>query len=206
MAIKYHLGCGGNYFPGYINVDFPQSEHTIATVKADMYANLLEMAYEPCEEIRSHHVFEHFNYIESMALLIKWTRALQINGTIRIDLPNMEALSIGLAHAILDGNVLRTFRFMRMIYGSHEAKWAYHINGWTKTTMTHVLEKFGFILSDSRAYGDAECDFPNCGIDMSFKKVKEVSDLKAVCRDIFPLYAVESSLITLFNNLLDKLC
>ena len=33
MSVKYHLGCGAQYAQGYINVDYPQSEHSVMTVK-----------------------------------------------------------------------------------------------------------------------------------------------------------------------------
>ena len=203
--MKYHLGCGGNYFQGYINVDFPQSEHTIATVKADIYSSLLDLKYEPCEEIRSHHVFEHFNYVESFALLVKWTRALKMGGILRIDLPDMEALSLALAHAATDQNSLRIFRCMRMIYGSHEAEWAYHVTGWTQTSLSYILEELGYTLQECRKYGDPDSDFPNCGIDMSFIKIYD-KDVKEIAKNLFSLYAVEPSLNRLFKDQLDKLC
>ena len=78
--MKYHLGCGTRYLDGYVNVDNPPSKHSIANVKADIYGDLITVSLDPCEEIRSHHVFEHFNYMESLALLVKWTRALKIEG------------------------------------------------------------------------------------------------------------------------------
>ena len=91
--MKYHLGCGTRYFDGYVNVDNPPSEHSIANVKADIYGDLITVKLDPCEEIRSHHVFEHFSYSESLALLVKWTRALKIDGVLIIDIPDIEVLS-----------------------------------------------------------------------------------------------------------------
>ena len=137
--MKYHLGCGAKYFDGYVNVDFPQEKQTIVQVKADIYDSLLTLKYEPCDEIRSHHVFEHFNYIESMALLIKWTQALQIKGLLRIDVPDLEALCKALLETYKSHYVLKSFRVIRLLLGSHESDWAYHTNGWNPITLSYIL-------------------------------------------------------------------
>jgi len=142
--MKYHLGCGEKYLSGYINVDFPQKEHTTITVKADLYSDLLKLKYEPCTEIRSHHVFEHFNYVESIVLLIKWAQALKMDGILRIDIPDIEALFQETGKTIASNNLRKTFKLMRLIFGSHEADWAYHINGWSQGTLTYVMDSFGF--------------------------------------------------------------
>lgn len=187
--MKYHLGCGNNYFQGYVNVDFPQSEHTIVNIKADLYADLIQMNYEKCGEIRSHHVFEHFNYIESLVLLIKWTEALNLGGILRIDLPDMEALSKGLSDAITKKDIQRYFKIIRMLYGSHEANWAYHINGWTLDSLSYILEKLGYSLLNYNTYGNPfSAEFPNCGINIVFKKDIEILNLKDIARDFLKQY------------------
>lgn len=203
---KYHLGCGTKYLDGYCNVDFPQSEHTIVSVNADLYSDLISLKYEPCIEIRSHHVFEHFNYIESIALLIKWTQALELNGTLRIDIPDIITLFRGFLNA---QNPERIFKFIRMIYGSHEADWAYHINGWTETSLKFVLDKFGYELINSNSYGNIESNFPNCGIDMTFKKKSIISNLKNIGYNILKLYTHETNEKSLYHyycKKLDELC
>lgn len=63
---KIHLGCGERYLEGYLNIDFPSSEHH----------NLLEFSYEKesVSEIRLHHVFEHFDRATALALFSPWKR------------------------------------------------------------------------------------------------------------------------------------
>ena len=69
--MKYHLGCGETYLDGYCNVDFPPENRTAQKqTRVDLEADLLVMPYGPCEEIRSSHVFEHFNE----AALLEWWR------------------------------------------------------------------------------------------------------------------------------------
>ena len=206
MAIKYHLGCGSIYLNGYRNVDFPQSEHTTITVKADIYSDLLELKYEPCEEIRSHHVFEHFNFPESIALLIKWTDALCPGGILRIDVPDIEILFEEFLNS--RQNMPRSLKLLRLIYGSHEADWAYHVNGWTEKSLSYVLEKMGMGLEDAKKYGNRACPFPNCGIDMIFTKMGDVPDKISIGEEILKLYTepVETQLLSTFTQKLRELC
>jgi len=207
MDIKYHLGCGEKYFEGYINVDYPQSQHTVANIKADIYENLLKLKYESCQEIRSHHVFEHFNYIESMALLVKWTKALTLEGLLRIDVPDLEALCSSLLESYKNGYILKSFKVLRLLFGSHESDWAYHINGWTPQTLSYVLERFGYEAQLPRHYGNPQADFPNCGVDMLFIKKEEKSNIVEIAKEILNFYTdpVEDPLRQYFHKELDKL-
>ena len=61
--MKLHLGCGQQYFEGYRNIDFPLTQHTVQTKSvADEHADLTSLRYPAgsIDEIRLHHVFEHF--------------------------------------------------------------------------------------------------------------------------------------------------
>lgn len=208
MGLKYHLGCGQNYMAGYTNVDFPQEKHSIVTIRADIYADLLTMSYEPCEEIRSHHVFEHFNYMESLALLVRWTRALQQNGTLVIDVPDLEVLCRGYTEAINQKNILKSFKVIRLLFGSHESDWAYHINGWNPVTLEYVLESFGCTCMSTTQYGNPNSDFPNCGIKMDFIKRSEKSNLVSEGKEILKFYvdSCEHKLYQLFCDQFEELC
>jgi hypothetical protein len=208
MGLKYHLGCGLNYLPGYTNVDFPQESHSIITIKADIYANLLDMKYEPCEEIRSHHVFEHFNYIESMALLVRWTQVLEQNGTLIIDVPDLEVLCREYVDAVNRRHIKKAFKIIRLLFGSHESDWAYHINGWSPLTLDYVLEKFGYDCLNNIPYGDASSDFPNCGIKMGFVKKENKNDLVMKGKELLKYYVepCETDLYNLFCKQFEEAC
>jgi len=202
--MKYHLGCGGTYLNGYVNVDFPPTEHTIQqSLRADIYADILTMNYQPCEEIRSRHFFEHFNYIDSMVLLYRWTKALDIGGRLFIDLPDIDAL----CRAMLNGSIEKKFRTIRYMYGSHEAKWAYHINGWSSETLEYTLSRLGYTIKEVRKYGDPNSDFPNCGVEVfaTVQQKKSDDELKHIVRDILSLYRngdneTENNLWNIFNT------
>lgn len=162
--MKYHLGCGSNYLNGYLNVDFPSENHNVNhNIKADLYTDILEMDYQECEEIRSSHFFEHFNYFNTFVLLYKWTEKLNIAGKLIIDLPDLEEL----CKAYLEGDIKTKFIVARYMYGSHEADWAYHINGWSKETLSYILQELGYEIININKYGLFNEEKPNCGITIT---------------------------------------
>jgi predicted SAM-dependent methyltransferase len=73
--VKLHLGYGQRYLEGYVNIDFPVSEDTLQKDNvADLHAGILGLRYPvgSVEEIRLHHVFEHFSRPVACALLASW--------------------------------------------------------------------------------------------------------------------------------------
>lgn len=186
--MKYHLGCGSHYLQGYLNVDFPPSEHKVNhNIRVDLYSNLLEMKYEPCDEIRCHHVFEHFSYVDAFFLLRQWTLAMNIGGLLWVDVPDVQALAKALG---TPGLWEKDFRIMRYLYGSHEAKWAYHINGWTPRMLSHVMEAIGYTPQSPECYGDPESAFPNCGVHVKARLTEKlgVTVIDAKLKQMLSLY------------------
>jgi predicted SAM-dependent methyltransferase len=143
--MKLHLGCGQRYFQGYVNIDYPLSEHSVQqTSVADEYQDLLELTYakNSIDEIRLHHVFEHFSRAQTCALLAAWNSWLINEGRLRIEVPDFEKT----ARAVLRVFASQKSQFvgLRHIFGSQEAPWAMHFEGYTKRRMKHLLELFGF--------------------------------------------------------------
>lgn len=142
--LRLHLGCGENHFDGYINIDFPPSEHSVqTTVAADLFADvtLIDFPDQTVDEIRLHHVFEHFSRSKALALLVRWHAWLKLGGKLHIETPDV----IGSARTLLADMPYRTKQgVLRHAFGSHEAPWAYHLDGWYKEKFEHVLSRFGF--------------------------------------------------------------
>jgi len=160
--MRYHLGCGGDIKPGYVNVD-------MYSAKAQVREDLLTMKYQPSSHIESHHVFEHFTYVNSLVLLVKWSMALKMGGTLQVDIPDVERLA-----AALPGAGLAMQRgIMRLIFGSHEAGWAYHINGWTEPMFRETIKYFGLDMVSTRRYGGPQSDFPHMGMEFLARKVRQ---------------------------------
>jgi predicted SAM-dependent methyltransferase len=198
--MKYHLGCGSMYLEGYVNVDFPQEHHTVNNlIKADIYADLMGMPLERCSEIRSSHVFEHFNYIDSFYLLYKWFLAIEVQGQLIIKVPDAEALSKALSTATLE----QSFRIIRYMYGSHEARWAYHINGWTPMMLSHVLTTMGFTVKKVVKTLDGSDNFPNYSMEIVAEKTRAIPD-KEVLSSVLGLFKLYKNGDTDFERKLDE--
>lgn len=142
---KLHLGCGQSYLEGYINIDFPAASHSVQEESvADVYANILELRYPAgsIDEIRLHHVFEHFPRPVACALLACWFSWLKQDGILRLEVPDFGKT----ARVMI--SPLASFRKKavaeRHLFGSHEAKWAVHCEGYTSVTLKRMLQSFGF--------------------------------------------------------------
>lgn len=145
--MKLHLGCGAHYLPEYVNVDQEPEKHSVMAshVVADVYGDITELAYDPgsIDEIRSHHVFEHFDRVTAMAQLIKWHNWLRVGGLLRIEVPDFEGCvdqfqKEDTSHAV-------KMALIRHLAGSHEAPWACHVDQWFPERFHRTLSKLGFV-------------------------------------------------------------
>jgi predicted SAM-dependent methyltransferase len=143
--MKLHLGCGQRYLEGYVNIDFPLSEHTVQVKSvADQHANILELKYPAgsIEEVRLHHVFEHFFRPVASGLLTSWFSWMPAGGQLHIEVPDFSAA----AKRMLGRFRSRSERCVaeRHAFGSQEAAWAVHCAGYTEGNLRWMLELFGF--------------------------------------------------------------
>lgn len=141
--LRLHLGSGEKYLEGYVNIDYPQSEQNVITSHADVYADLRELTYpeNSVDEIRSHHVFEHFSRAESLKLVMRWRSWLKPGGLLVIETPDFTTSA---AMFLASHSMKRRFELARHIYGSQEAGWADHKDYWDKQKFSFVLGKTGF--------------------------------------------------------------
>ncbi|OHD24205.1 MAG: hypothetical protein A2086_00990 [Spirochaetes bacterium GWD1_27_9] len=143
--MKLHLGCGQRYIKGYVNIDFPQSEHTVQEKSvADIQTNILDLKYQKgsIEEVRLHHLFEHFTRPIAFALLSAWNNWLNDNGILHIEVPDLYKTASIIFNPFKSFN--KKMIATRHIFGSHEASWAIHCEGWTTKSLKIVLESYGF--------------------------------------------------------------
>ncbi len=150
-TIRLHLGCGQSHLPGYINIDFPSSEHTVQAIcGADIFGDITQLIFnqQSIDEVRSHHVFEHFNRQHALALVAIWHHALKIGATLFIETPDFEEsmqLLIDSRYSYADKQ-----KIMRHVFGSHEAFWAYHYDGWYEEKFRHILNNMGFEIKEAK--------------------------------------------------------
>ncbi len=143
--MKLHLGCGQKYLEGYVNIDFSLNSHTVQESSiADIRCDILDLNYpaESIKEIRLHHLFEHFPRPVACALLASWYSWLRPGGVIHIEVPDFEKT----ARTVL--NHFTSFEEKavaeRHLFGTHEAGWAVHCEGYTPKLLQSFIEKFGF--------------------------------------------------------------
>lgn len=142
---KLHLGCGTRYLDGYVNIDHPPTEHTVQhALVADRYSDITELSYPAgtIDEIRLHHVFEHFPRQLAMALLCHWTDWLKPGGLLRIETPDVMASAWALVSPMTSYGARH--QIIRHLFGSHEASWAAHWDGWYKDRFKKTLKALGF--------------------------------------------------------------
>ena len=140
---KLHLGCGEQYLDGYVNIDFPPSEHTVQTTSpADELADITRLEYEPesVAEVRLHHVFEHFDRPTALRLLIDWHEWLVEGGRLVIETPDFERSVRAFVRRVgADRGTI-----LRHVFGSHEADWAVHWDGWYADRYRRTLGALGY--------------------------------------------------------------
>lgn len=145
QPIRLHLGCGQAYISGYINIDFPSTEHTVQAYSvADAHADITQLNFpaHSIDVIESHHIFEHFDRQTALALLCAWHTWLKPGGILIIETPDFEASIAVMMSPKVPYKQKQVS--LRHIFGSHEAHWAYHYDGWYKTKFEHVLGSLGF--------------------------------------------------------------
>ena len=146
--LRLHLGCGEQRFAGYVNIDYPSSEHNVMTVRPDFEADIRRLAFPDgsVDEIRLHHVFEHFNRVTALAMLIKWHGWLKIGGRLHIETPDL----MGSAQTLTSSAPWSTkMGVVRHLAGDQAAAWAYHVDHWFPERFRHTLEAFGYEVLDA---------------------------------------------------------
>ena len=149
--MKLHLGCGQRYLDSYVNIDFPSSEHSVQEKSvADLHADLLRLQYpsQSVEEVRLHHVFEHFQRPIACALLASWNSWLKPGGVIHIEVPDFTRTARAMLSPL--SSLKKQAVAERHLFGSHEAHWAVHCEGYSAKMLTAMLASFGFRVSKIR--------------------------------------------------------
>ena len=141
--LKLHLGCGEQHLNGYVNIDYPPDQHNVMKVRADAFANIMRLNFSPesIDEIRLHHVFEHFNRVTALAMLIRWHEWLKHAGILRIETPDLAGSAKTLAG---DSPFKLKMAAVRHLAGDQAAAWAYHLDHWFPERYEHTLKKLGF--------------------------------------------------------------
>ena len=86
---KIHLGCWHRYIPGFIHVDLCDFDHIDYKSSVD---SLPFLSDNSAELIYASHVFEYFDSAQAPLVLAEWRRVLKTGGTLRLAVPDFQAL------------------------------------------------------------------------------------------------------------------
>ena len=143
--MKLHLGCGQVYLKGYVNIDYPSSEHTVQHQSvADRLADISQLTFplSSVEEVRLHHVFEHFRRPQISAMVACWNSWMVNDGVLHIEVPDLGRIARVFANPF--SSIEARAVAERHLFGSHEAAWAAHYEGYDEKLMNFLLSTFGF--------------------------------------------------------------
>jgi len=87
---KLHIGCGKNYFNGWINID-NNSDNNILKLDLNLdLRNSLPFRDDSADFIYNEHFLEHLTAAEGLKALIEFRRVLKPGGVLRIAMPDLK--------------------------------------------------------------------------------------------------------------------
>jgi hypothetical protein len=131
-------------FPGYVNIDYPPGEQEVPRKEAaEIFVDITQLTFpqETVDEIRLHHVFEHFRRVDALALLIRWHCWLKPGGRLHIETPDI----LGSALTLVSNPGWKvSMGIIRHLAGDQAAGWAYHRDHWFAERFVRTLGALGF--------------------------------------------------------------
>lgn len=186
-----HLGCGESYLSGYINIDLPFEDRPLHSKNGpDYFYNILDLRFpnNSIRKIENHHMFEHFSRPVSLALLCAWTLWLDQEGKLVIETPDFEN---GIKHYLSISSFQSRQVILRHLFGSHEAYWAYHYDGWSQEKFDYVLSKLGYTIEDVKYFSWKDTD--NITVYAKKTTMHNLDELCQICHEILRLSCVDKS-------------
>lgn len=139
--IKLHLGCGWRDFGGdWIHIDGGDYEHLD-------HGDITKLPYEDesVDVIYASHVLEYFDREEAKTVLQEWIRVLKKGGTLRIAVPDFEAMA---TMYVMTRNTIEQHRlgsFIGPLYGKMQMgnQTIYHKTAYDFNDLSSILKILG---------------------------------------------------------------
>ena len=136
--MKLEIGSGRSPHAGYKTVDVEEY------AKPDYLGDFRTMSFSDIEEIRGHHILEHFSRQEAIKVLKLWHSWLKPEGILILETPDLK----GICERFVNPKFLADRNWLcRHLYGSQEADWAYHKDGWWDDKYREVFPQIGFEIT-----------------------------------------------------------
>jgi hypothetical protein len=94
------------------------------------------------DEVRLHHVFEHFRRPHVAAMVACWNTWLCVGGRLHIEVPDLGRIARVFLNPLSSDEARAVAE--RHLFGSHEAAWAAHYEGYDERLLRRLLDSFGF--------------------------------------------------------------
>lgn len=127
---RLDIGSGEKPHKGYKTIDIEEYAHP------DYLGDFRLMSFKDVDEIRSHHLLEHFTRDEGIRVLKLWHSWLRTGGQLIVETPDFEY--------ICKDFTVDPYWMTRHAYGSQEAEWAVHKDGWYEAKFRQVLPDVGY--------------------------------------------------------------
>lgn len=116
-----------------------------------MFCDLLAVEAPPAslDHVYAAHVFEHFQRHIAVGLLCRWNTWLPRGGLVELEMPDVDACM----REMVACDPLRRRELVRHLWGSHEATWATHHEGWMPETADAAMQACGYAIADIRCIG-----------------------------------------------------
>ena len=133
--VKLHLACCERYIPGYIHIDIRNFPHIDYIMEVD---NLCEFDDNSVDHIYASHILEHFGRHEVVDVLKEWYRVLKEEGTLRVAVPDFEAIC----------RAYRTFEDITLVmgplHGGQDYEGNTHYVSFDFKYLSELLKQVGF--------------------------------------------------------------
>jgi predicted SAM-dependent methyltransferase len=134
--MKLHIGAGDKFLPGYKHMDVISRPHIDYVGDA---GDLSFLSDDSVEEIYACHILEHFGRHEVAGVLAEWYKKLARGGTLRISVPDFEAIMAEYAQGA------NLERLIGLLYGGQNYKYNFHYQAYDFPRLKGLLEDAGFI-------------------------------------------------------------
>lgn len=150
--MKLNIGSASVRFEGFTNLDIRKAENV------DIVCDCRKLPFEDnsIEEIKAHHILEHFASDETYGILTEWKRVLKLGGMMEIQVPDGEQIYKAYFNSQSnEREIRRGFEWVaHKMFGCIETNriwhgknlWKYmHKNVFNGASLRRALEKVGFL-------------------------------------------------------------
>src|SRR3990167_4406121 len=127
---KLCIGSGRRLKKDFTNIDIESKNNP------DIVGDFRTMSFNDVDEIVAEHILEHFSRDEGLQVLSQWRSWLKVSGILIVETPDFEYICKNFNQD--------PYWMTRHAYGSQEADWAFHRDGYYEAKFRSLLPELGF--------------------------------------------------------------